>query len=160
MEKMDAWERRTVVYRRLFHKYPEPGWLTFFATIFIAEHLEKAGFKVLVGREILKDEKRMDPPTEEETALWEQRAVKLAIEQGIAKDKVATWITRMDHRTGIVAILDTKREGKTKAFRFDMDALTVAESMDVDRVPVKSSLFRNIRVFVMLAGMMDIWHWG
>lgn len=137
MEKMDAWEKRTVVYRRLFHKYPEPGWLTFFATIFIAEHLEKAGFKVLVGREILKDEKRMDPPTEEETALWEQRAVKLAIEQGIAKDKVATWITRMDHRTGIVAILDTKREGKTKAFRFDMDALTVAESMDVDRVPVK-----------------------
>lgn len=137
MEKMDAWERRTVVYRRLFHKYPEPGWLTFFATIFIAEHLEKAGFKVLVGREILKDEKRMDPPTEEETALWKQRAVKLAIEQGIAEDKVATWITRMDHRTGIVAILDTKREGKTKAFRFDMDALTVAESMDVDRVPVK-----------------------
>lgn len=137
MEKMDAWERRTVVYRRLFHKYPEPGWLTFFATIFIAEHLEKAGFKVLVGREILKDEKRMDPPTEKETALWEQRAVKLAIEQGIAEDKVATWITRMDHRTGIVAILDTKREGKTKAFRFDMDALTVAESMDVDRVPVK-----------------------
>lgn len=137
MEKMDAWERRTVVYRRLFHKYPEPGWLTFFATIFIAEHLEKAGFKVLVGREILKDEKRMDPPTEEETALWEQRVVKLAIEQGIAEDKVATWITRMDHRTGIVAILDTKREGKTKAFRFDMDALTVAESMDVDRVPVK-----------------------
>lgn len=137
MEKIDAWERRTVVYRRLFHKYPEPGWLTFFATIFIAEHLEKAGFKVLVGREILKDEKRMDPPTEEETALWEQRAVKLAIEQGIAEDKVATWITRMDHRTGIVAILDTKREGKTKAFRFDMDALTVAESMDVDRVPVK-----------------------
>lgn len=137
MEKMDAWERRTVVYRRLFHKYPEPGWLTFFATIFIAEHLEKAGFKVLVGREILKDEKRMDPPTEEETALWEQRAVKLAIEQGIAEDKVVTWITRMDHRTGIVAILDTKREGKTKAFRFDMDALTVAESMDVDRVPVK-----------------------
>lgn len=137
MEKMDAWERRTVVYRRLFHKYPEPGWLTFFATIFIAEHLEKAGFKILVGREILKDEKRMDPPTEEETALWEQRAVKLAIEQGIAEDKVATWITRMDHRTGIVAILDTKREGKTKAFRFDMDALTVAESMDVDRVPVK-----------------------
>lgn len=134
---MDAWERRTVVYRRLFHKYPEPGWLTFFATIFIAEHLEKAGFKVLVGREILKDEKRMDPPTEEETALWKQRAVKLAIEQGIAEDKVATWITRMDHRTGIVAILDTKREGKTKAFRFDMDALTVAESMDVDRVPVK-----------------------
>ena len=137
METIDAWERRTVVYRRLFHKYPEPGWLTFFATIFIAEHLEKAGFKVLVGREILKDEKRMDPPTEEETALWEQRAVKLAIEQGIAEDKVATWITRMDHRTGIVAILDTKREGKTKAFRFDMDALTVAESMDVDRVPVK-----------------------
>ena len=131
------WENKVVEYRRLFHKYPEPGWLTFFATIFIAEHLEKAGFEVHVGREILKGEKRMDPPTEEETALWEQRAVKLATEQGIAEERVANWMARMDHRTGIVAILDTKREGKTKAFRFDMDALTVAESMDADRVPVK-----------------------
>ena len=95
MEKMDAWERRTVVYRRLFHKYPEPGWLTFFATIFIAEHLETAGFEVYVGREILKDEKRMDPPTEEETILWEQRAVKLAAEQGISEEKVAAWMARM-----------------------------------------------------------------
>ena len=137
MEKMDAWERRTVVYRRLFHKYPEPGWLTLFATIFIAEHLETAGFEVYVGREILKDEKRMDPPTEEETILWEQRAVKLAAEQGISEEKVAAWMARMDHCTGIVAILDTKRDGKTKAFRFDMDALTVTESMDADRAPVK-----------------------
>jgi len=137
MEKVDTWEKKVVAYRRLFHKYPEPGWLTFFATIFIAEHLDKAGFKVYVGREILKDEKRMDPSTEEETVLWEQRAVKLAAEQGISEEKVAAWMTRMDHRTGIVAILDTKREGKTKAFRFDVDALTVAESMDADRAPVK-----------------------
>ena len=137
MEKLDAWEKRAITYRRLFHKYPEPGWLTFFATIFIAEHLEKAGFEVHVGREILKDEKRMDPPTEEETALWEQRAVKLAEEQEITDDKVAAWMVRMDHRTGIVAIFDTKREGKTRAFRFDMDALTVSESMDADRVPVR-----------------------
>ena len=137
MKKVDTWGKKAIEYRRLFHQYPEPGWLTFFATIFIADHLEKAGFEVYVGREILKDEKRMDPPTEEETALWEQRAVKLAVEQGIAEEKVAAWMARMDHRTGIVAILDTKREGKTKAFRFDMDALTVAERMDADRVPVK-----------------------
>ena len=137
MDEQEVWEKKMVAYRRLFHKYPEPGWLTFFATIFIAEHLEKAGFKVYVGREILKDEKRMDPPTEEETILWEQRAVKLAAEQGIAEESVEAWMTRMDHRTGIVAILDTKRDGKTKAFRFDMDALTVTESMDADRVPVK-----------------------
>lgn len=137
MNKIDTWEKRTIAYRRLFHQYPEPGWLTFFATIFIAEHLEKAGFEVYVGREILKNEKRMDPPTEEETVLWEQRAVKLAAKQGMEKERVAKWMARMDHRTGIVAILNTKREGKTKAFRFDMDALTVAESMDADRVPVK-----------------------
>ena len=137
MDKQEVWDKNLIAYRRLFHQYPEPGWLTFFATIFIAEHLEKAGFKVYVGREILKDEKRMDPPTEEETILWEQRAVKLAVEQGIAEESVEAWMTRMDHRTGIVAILDTKREGKTKAFRFDIDALTVAESMDADRMPVK-----------------------
>ncbi len=137
MVEENVWEKKVIKYRRLFHQYPEPGWLTFFATIFIAEHLEKAGFEVHVGREILKDEKRMDPPTEKETTTWEQRAVKLAAEQGIAEEKVTDWMARMDHRAGIVAILDTKREGKTKAFRFDMDALTVAESMDADRVPVK-----------------------
>ena len=130
-------EEKAVEYRRLFHQYPEPGWLTFFATVFIAEHLEKAGFEVYVGREILKDEKRMDPPSGQETALWEQRAVKLAAEQGIPEERVEAWMARMAHRTGIVAILDTKREGKTKAFRFDMDALTVTESMDADRVPVQ-----------------------
>ena len=133
----DIWMKKVIAYRRLFHKYPEPGWLTFFATIFIAEHLEKAGFEVYVGREILNEEELMDPPTETEITLWEQRAVKLAKAQGISEEKVAVWMARMDHRTGVVAILDTKRKGKTKAFRFDMDALTVAESMDADRVPVK-----------------------
>ena len=63
--------------------------------------------------------------------------MKLAAEQGISEEKVAAWMARMDHCTGIVAILDTKRDGKTKAFRFDMDALTVTESMDADRAPVK-----------------------
>ncbi|WP_294900311.1 M20/M25/M40 family metallo-hydrolase [uncultured Eubacterium sp.] len=137
MEKVEKWEKKAVAYRRLFHKYPEPGWLTFFATIYIAEHLENAGYTVSVGREILKDEVLMDGPTEDEIMHWEKRAAKLATEQGISEDKVAAWMARMDHRTGVVAILDTKREGKTKAFRFDMDALTVAESMDTDRVPVQ-----------------------
>ena len=66
--------------------------------------------------------------------------MKLAAEQGISEEKVAAWMARMDHCTGIVAILDTKRDGKTKAFRFDMDALTVTESMDADRAPVKEQL--------------------
>lgn len=137
MNEEEMWKKKAVAYRRLFHRYPEPGWLTFFATIYIAEHLENAGYTVSVGREILKDEVLMDVPTEDEVLIWEQRAVKLAVEQGISEDKVAAWMARMDHRTGVVAILDTKREGETKAFRFDMDALTVAESMDADRVPVQ-----------------------
>lgn len=137
MGKVEAWEKRAVAYRRLFHQYPEPGWLTFFATLYIAEHLEHAGYTVSVGREILKSEVLMDAPAEEEVLHWEQRAVKLAVEQGIPEEKTAVWMERMDHRTGIVAILDTGREGKTKAFRFDMDALTVTESMDADRIPVQ-----------------------
>ena len=105
----DIWEKKVIAYRRLFHRYPEPGWLTFFATIFIAEHLEKAGFEVYVRREILNEEELMDPPTETEITLWEQRAVKLAEVQGISEEKVAVWMARMNHRTGVVAILDEKR---------------------------------------------------
>lgn len=113
----------------MFHRYPEPGWLTFFATLFLAEHLEQAGYEVYVGREILGTEKLMDAPKEEEIRRFERAALERCPEFA------EKWLLRMQDETGVVAILDTKRAGWTRAYRFDMDALFVKESEDGQRLP-------------------------
>jgi aminobenzoyl-glutamate utilization protein A len=137
MGEVSEWSEKLIQYRRLFHRYPEPGWLTFFSTVFVAEHLKRAGYEVYVGKEILRDEKLMDAPDEAEIDCYEELAKKFALEAGIAKYDY--WLSRMEHMTGVVAVLDTKREGITKAFRFDMDALFVEESIDEERKPVKEN---------------------
>ena len=130
-------EEKIIAYRRLFHRFPEPGWLTYFATLFLAEHLQKAGYEVHVGREILGEECLMDPPDAKERTLWQQRARIHAIEAGISDAEY--WFSRMDGETGVVALLETGRPGLVRAYRFDMDALTVAESGSSKRTPVREN---------------------
>lgn len=132
---MKQWGDRLIEYRRLFHRYPEPGWLTFFSTIYLAEHLQKAGYEVHVGREVLGDEPLMDAPNREQIESYETLALKFVAETGI--ENADEWRRRLGHRTGLVAILDTEKEGSVKAYRFDMDALAVQESTDEERCPVR-----------------------
>lgn len=129
------WGEKLIGYRRLFHRYPEPGWLTFFSTIYLAEHLQRAGYEVFAGREVLGDEPLMDAPNREQIEIYETLALKFVTETGI--ENADRWQERLGHRTGLVAILDTKKEGEVKAYRFDMDALAVQESADEERCPVR-----------------------
>lgn len=132
---MKRWEEKLIEYRRLFHRYPEPGWLTFFSTIFLADHLQKAGYEVHVGKEVLGEEPLMDAPNEEQIRSYETLALKFVSETGVGNGD--EWRKRLGQRTGLVAILDTKRKGPVKAYRFDMDALAVQESTDEERRPVR-----------------------
>lgn len=132
---MKYWGDKLIEYRRLFHRYPEPGWLTFFSTIYLADHLQRAGYEVHVGREVLGDEPLMDAPNKEQIQSYETLALKFVTETGIVN--VEEWKERLGERTGLVAILDTKKEGPVKAYRFDMDALAVQESTDEERRPVR-----------------------
>lgn len=122
-------------YRRIFHRYPETGWLTYFATLFLAEHLKQAGYDVLVGREIFREEARMDPPTKEEETAAQTEAVKYAKSCGMTKEQIQYWYARMDEETGVLAKLSGEKSGNVRAFRFDMDALAVTESTDGERIP-------------------------
>lgn len=133
--EMDEWDKRLIAYRRLFHRYPETGWLTFFAACFLAEHLRDAGYEVFAGEEVLGREPLMDAPDEETVRIHEKRALELAKKEGLRD--AAYWIARMKHRPGIVARLDTGREGDVRAYRFDIDALTVQESGDAGRIPAR-----------------------
>lgn len=137
MNKLMDWEEKLIRYRRLFHQYPEPGWLTFFSTIFLAEHLTEAGYEVSVGKEILRNEVLMDAPDEAQIACYEALARKFASEAGIPEYDY--WLSRMEHMTGVVAVMDMKKTGPVRAYRFDMDALAVEESIDEERKPVKEN---------------------
>lgn len=135
MDRSEDWNRKLKTYRRLFHRHPEPGWLTFFSTIFLADHLMRAGYEVFVGKEVLRDEVLMDVPDGEQIRQYETMARKTALEAGILDaDK---WLIRMEHETGVIAIMDTGKEGLVRAYRFDMDALAVEESAEQSRKPVQ-----------------------
>lgn len=142
----EIWKEKLIQYRRLFHRFPESGWNTFFATMFLADKLEQAGYEVLVGREILGDEVLMDAPDTDEIRQAEQEAIAYAQTHSIPR--IDVWMERMGHRTGVAAVFETNRPGKTRAFRFDMDALPIAESTDAQRKPVQEGfLSQNPGVF-------------
>ena len=48
--------------RRELHRFPEVGWLTMRTTVLVAELLERIGYQVIVGEEILPRKEAVDAP--------------------------------------------------------------------------------------------------
>ncbi len=143
-------------YRRDFHRYPEEGWLTFRTSILAAEELEKAGYTVYIGEEIVPASRVIDPPEEEQaraarercrrelesSASTERRMTDLSggveyDDKEQAADLWDKWEARMGSLGGVVAIYDSGMPGPTLACRFDMDALQITESGAKERLPVR-----------------------
>ena len=106
--------------RREIHAWPEPGWCEFVSSARVIEHLQKLGFKVLCGLEVInKDFIR---------GAMKQQIAKF---REAAKDKVDPKILeRLEGATGVVGILETGRPGPTIGFLCNLDALPVTESSD------------------------------
>lgn len=117
-------------WRRDFHHYAESGWLEFRTASLVAEELDRLGYQLQLGREVINAEARMGLPSAQILAAQEQRA----IEQGA----LAKWLPFFSGGfTGIVATLDTGRPGPTIAFRVDMDALDLNELLHPDHLPFR-----------------------
>ncbi len=58
--------------------------------------------------------------------------------------------------TGVVATLDTGKEGPTIGMRFDIDANGIEESYDEDHRPNKEGFRSKTILQCMLVDMMDI----
>ena len=67
-------EEKIIKYRRDFHKYAEVGWTEYRTSSIVAEILEKLGYDVKVGKNVVKAEDRMGLPSEEELKKQWQRA--------------------------------------------------------------------------------------
>ena len=123
-------------WRRDFHQHPELGFLEMRTSTIVAAELNKLGYDIKIGREVMNPEFTMGKPTQEETAAhynW-------AKENGAVieyLDKVA------EGYTGIVATLDTGIDGPVVVFRVDMDALPIYESEDSSHFPLQEG-FRSV----------------
>ena len=63
-EKANQYHQETIAIRRDIHQYAERGWLEMRTACFIASYLEKLGYEVFVGEEIMKKESRMGLPSQ------------------------------------------------------------------------------------------------
>ncbi|MDD6814867.1 MAG: amidohydrolase [Firmicutes bacterium] len=108
-------------YRREFHKYPENGWREIRTSARIAEILTDMGYTCLMGPDVVNVDSviRLVRPDEEEMA----EVMKRAVEQGADP----AFVEKTRGIPGVIAELDTGKEGPVTAFRFDIDCLPYDE---------------------------------
>ena len=123
-------EKELIDLRRKFHKHPELGWLEFYTTTEIINYLKELGYEIKKKEEFLKRETRQGLPSKENFEKSYQRARNWGTAPELL-DEIK------DGMTGTAALLDTKKEGPTTAFRFDIDAIGSQESKEKSHKPVK-----------------------
>lgn len=109
-----------IEYRREFHHYPEIGWREIRTSARVAEILEGMGYRCLMGKDVLNlDTIAFEMLTEEER----QAEMNRAVSQGADP----SYVERTEGYPGVIAELDTGKEGPVTAFRFDIDCLPYQE---------------------------------
>lgn len=125
---IDAITHQLQTWRRDFHQYAESGWFEFRTATIVADELNRLGYQLQLGKEVINANDRMGLPPADQLALQEKRA----IEQGA----IIEWLPHFSGGfTGIVATLETGKPGPTLAFRVDMDALDLNEELTAQHRP-------------------------
>lgn len=119
-----------VAIRKKFHERPETCWTEFWTTAEICKYLESFGFTLMVGKQIIKEDLRGMVPDFQTIDKWYQNAIALGAD--------IKYLEKMKGGfTGVIGILDTKKEGPTFAFRADIDALPISESKEESHTPFR-----------------------
>lgn len=123
-------------WRRDFHQYPELGFLEMRTSTIVADTLEKLGYDIKIGLEVMHPDFTMGKPSPEETAAhYEWAKNNGAVLKYL--DKVS------EGYTGIAATLRTGIDGPTVVYRVDMDALPIYESESAEHFPLQQG-FRSV----------------
>lgn len=124
-----------VHWRQSLHRCPQPAWLEFYATAFVAEKLASWGYKLSLGRDIIKEGEQLLLPAPEVLQAEFDRAA-------AAGAKLEFLEPARGGFTGVVATLQGALPGPTVAFRFDIDSNEVTESDDSSHRPAAAG-FRS-----------------
>jgi len=130
MSTIEAHFKEAVQWRRDLHKCPQPAWVEFFATGYVAEKLEEWGYELKLGREIIAEDKQLLLP---DTTIL-QREYERALKAGVKEKYISP---AQGGFTGVVGSLKGDQPGPTVAFRFDIDSNEGAESNADSHRPAK-----------------------
>ena len=126
MGVLDNDEYRT--FRRDLHRHPEPAWCEFYTTARIVGALrERELTDLYIGPDALATDDRMNVPSDDELAEWEQQARDAGADPEILDQLSGGY-------TGCVAVVE-RGDGPVIGLRVDIDALPILESEDGDHVP-------------------------
>lgn len=126
MSDMSSYSAEAVAIRRKLHERPEEGWTEFETMWQVVPFLEKLGFSVQCGRQVIDPQNALG-----RNEKLVEEGEKRALAHGVPK----SFLERLQGYTGAVATLDTGRPGPVTAFRFDMDCVLVTESHDKSHLP-------------------------
>lgn len=121
--------------RRDLHQHPEVGFTEFRTASHVVQVLGSLGYRVLYGADAIHPSSRRGVPSDEQL----RHAYERAIRDGASAE---TLVNMEGGLTAVIGVLRGKQPGPTIAFRFDMDALPILESNDVNHLP-KTFGFRS-----------------
>ncbi len=134
-----------VEWRRQLHRNPQPGWLEFYSTGFVAEKLAEWGYELLLGEHIIAADKRANVPDFQTLEAEYDRAIKSGIkEQFVAPARGGL--------TGVVGILRGALPGPVVGFRFDIDGTAAMESDDPSHRPAAEGFVSQNRGYAHMCG--------
>lgn len=108
-------------YRREFHKYPENGWREFRTSARVAEILTGMGYDVAMGPDVI------EPGSVGEPERLSEEQIRQEMERAVRQGADPAFVKRTQGWPGVMAVLDTGREGPVSAMRFEMDCLPYDE---------------------------------
>ena len=136
-------ENNLIALRRGIHRHPESGWTEYRTASVVMTELQRLGFDVKLGSDVILPEERMGLPGLDA----DEQAQTLAVRYGAKADQVAAMAGGM---TGVAGIMRFSADGPTVAFRFDMDCNDVSEAADQSHEP-KLMGFSSMRCGAMHA---------
>lgn len=126
---VDDYKDDIINFRRDFHKYPEAGWTEFRTTSKIIDFLTSQGIPIKYGLDVVNTDYMWAYPSKEVIEFHKKRA----IEQGANPETIKLF----GDYTGVVAEIDSGKEGKVIALRFDMDCVEIDESKSESHRPFR-----------------------
>jgi aminobenzoyl-glutamate utilization protein A len=129
-EQVDRSRAELVRWRRDLHRHAETAWTEFRTSSLVAQRLGELGFETALGRDIHREDARMGVPPREVIDAGYRRALEEGAPEALVRPMAGGF-------TGVVARLRGGRPGPSLGFRFDIDALDIAESQDGGHRPAR-----------------------